>query len=294
MPRDVILRAAQNLGPVRPHVIPRLRLGMTAACMLAFAAEASGQSVLLQLRPKVGDTLVMRLEQESQLTSQRTDGGAISTMTTRMTVFSRAIVEASTPTATNLLAVTDSVLVATMDAAPKRAAPAQRLLQGQQLRVRISPDGSPAMADDERRAPRSVSDAMSMIPATFPREAVAVGDTWVREVALPGSTGPFGAALAGRLRATFRLDSISRGGSASYAYVSMRGELEPGDTTRVATGSRLDDGTVTGMMIIDRARGWLAESRFTILARSSVMRSALGAPMRVTMRVHQRLRTFRR
>ena len=86
----------------------------------------------------------------------------------------------------------------------------------------------------------------------------------------------------------FRLDSLDR--SANVAFVSMRGEILPDAGNQ---GVELS-GDVTGAMQVDRRRGGMTDSRFTVVVRSLVTPpSASGlAPMRFVTRVTQRLRTM--
>jgi hypothetical protein len=70
----------------------------------------------------------------------------------------------------------------------------------------------------------------------------------------------------------------------------MRGEILPEGANQ---GVELS-GAVTGAMQVNRARGWMTESRFTVLVRSLITPppSSGLAPMRFTTRVTQRLRTM--
>src|SRR5947199_6397859 len=79
--------------------------------------EVAAQSVLLQIRPRVGDTLHLRLDQQTELTGTRTlDGNeSVTTLTTTMRGYSRAIIERSGPSATYIRAVTDSVRLTSTD-----------------------------------------------------------------------------------------------------------------------------------------------------------------------------------
>src|ERR671930_658567 len=145
-----------------------------------------------------------------------------------------------------------------------------RMLQGQSVRLRIAPDGSVALAEsDARGARRDMSEIMAVMPAAFPRGPVDVGYSWTREMPLPDGTKlpPAGGAVGGWLHANFRLDSVSAG--RGLAYVSMRGEMSADPDARAVPGAntpRLESGVVTGTMLVDRQRGWLAETQFNIVA----------------------------
>jgi len=169
------------------------------------------------------------------------------------------------------------------------SAQTQRSLEGQQLVLQLGADGGVESARDIHGVlvPRQLAEAMAAMPAVFPKNAIAVGSQWNREMPLP-SGGPLGARGAGHVRATFHFDSLQKGGA--VAYVSMRGDILPDSGSQ---GVELT-GTVSGSMQLDRTRGWMTDSRFVVLLRSIVTPPAsMGvAPMRFMTRVTQRLRTM--
>jgi hypothetical protein len=265
---------------------------------LTRALAAGAQSVLLQIRPRVGDTLHLRLDQQTELTGLRRPGSSSATsVNTTMRVYSRAIVEKSVPTATYVRAVTDSVQLSSNDArAFSLENEARRSLEGRVMTLRISPDGTVSLADTTADSERDVAETMSIMPAAFPRGPVEVGYTWTREMPLPagGRVVPGGGTIAW-LHTRFRLDSLSRRGT--IAYVSMRGEMSPDPDAALlqGTGPVLEKGTVTGTMLVDRARGWLTESQFTIVAHSVVrVPGSDDTVMRFETRVTQRMKTVER
>ncbi len=86
-------------------------------------------AITLQIKPHVGDTLRMRLDQQSEkwTSVRRTKVGESSAMVMNsMKMFSRAIVEGAADKVTTLLAVTDSVILATSDEHARAAARAGR------------------------------------------------------------------------------------------------------------------------------------------------------------------------
>ncbi|HWH52367.1 MAG TPA: hypothetical protein VN651_12550 [Gemmatimonadaceae bacterium] len=272
---------------------PRFRCLL--ALLLLAADRAAAQRVRLEIRPNDGDTLRMRLDQESEMTGvRRTEAGESSAMVySTMRMFSRAIVEGATHEGTKVLAVTDSVLLSTSD--DRSRAAAQQLeaqMRGQRVRFRVGPDGSVTMLQADDGATRDVAQVVSLMPATFPKDPVAVGESWMREMPLPAST-QLGAQLSGRLHVTFRLDSIVHHGE--RAYVSMRGDVKPA-TGPGASGALLEQGTVNGTMVIDQKRRWLSESWFNVLIMSTVSptSSSGGHPMRMQMRITQHMHTFDR
>ncbi len=227
-------------------------------------------------------------------------GEHTSSVLTKLHMVSRAVVETTTVGSATVLAITDSVTVWTNDKHAGALAEQSRLwLQGKQTRLHLATDGTVTMAHDGPTAPPEHGEIMASIPAAFPRTAVRVGESWVREMPLPAGSG-FGARAgdaestsAGKVRAVFQLDSLSRDGD--RAYLSMRGEVNPeGANAVVPLGAMLQQGTVTGTMLLDRRRGWLTESQFLIDVHSVVTPPAGSstAPMRIQLKITQRTRTL--
>ena len=281
----------------RPWSAPAALLAMLALLPVgAVAGQTQGattrEPVLLRLHPHVGDTLRTRLEQQTETSGKQGASaiGAHRPMTTSVVVSARTIVQASRATTTTVLTIVDSAEVRSSD--PRGAAMAERserALRGQQLVLQLAEDGSVQSARDAKgvAVPRDVADAMAAMPAVFPHRAVSVGERWTREMPLP-SAGPLGARGTAHVRADFRFDSLARNGE--LAYVSMKGEIVPDGETQ---GLQLT-GSVTGAMRVDRARGWMTDSRFSILIRSIVTPpSTTGmAPMHFVTKVTQHLRTM--
>ena len=116
-----------------------------------------GQTVALQIKPHVGDTLRMRLDQQSEMTGvKRTAAGDATAMVVNtMKMFSRAIVEATTEKGSTVLAVTDSVLLTTTDEHGRAATTqAQAEMRGQRVRFHVAPDGSVGMNETNGGASR--------------------------------------------------------------------------------------------------------------------------------------------
>jgi hypothetical protein len=228
------------------------------------------------------------LEQRSEVTRVDEGAGSARPMTSRVTVLARTIVQASRAATTTVLTVVDSAGVTTSDKhGAAIAAEAERALRGQQLVLQLAADGSVESARDARgrTIPREAAEAMAAMPAVFPRHSVTVGERWKREMALP-STGSVAATGGARVRAEFRLDSLARDGR--VAFVSMHGEIVPDDAAKeVELG-----GSMQGAMQVDRARGWMTDSRFTLVVRSTVGGRRGAPPMRFVTRVTQHLRTM--
>jgi hypothetical protein len=268
----------------------------SAACGLIIGTAGRGwsQTVTLQIKPHLGDTLRMRLDQQSEMTGvKRTStGDATAMVATTMKMFSRAIVETATERETTLLAVTDSVLFTTTDEnARLEAERVQTAMRGQRVRFRVAPDGTVGMNEKGTGASREVAQVVSLMPAAFPKAPISVGESWIREMPLPTST-QLGAQLSAKLHVTFRLDSITHGGE--WAFVSMRGEMKP--AAGPAAGAVLEKGTVSGTMLVDKKRGWLTESWFSIFMSSVItppLSSGLGT-LRMQMRITQHMHTEKR
>ena len=258
-------------------------------------ASADAQTVVLQIKPRVGDTLWMRLDQQSELSGvKRTSNGeSTALVTATMRMFSRAIVEGVVEKNTMVLAITDSVqLTSTDERARMGILQAEAQMRGQRVRFRVSPDGTVGMTEREGVS-RDVAQVVSLMPAAFPKGPINVGESWVREMAIPGST-QLGTRLSGKLHVTFRFDSLTHSGE--WAFVSMRGELQPYLGYAQTPSSDSEKGTVNGTMLVDQKRGWLTESWFTILMTSVVSQPLAtgGATMHMQMRITQHMHTGER
>ena len=277
-----------------------LSLAMGGVQIVPVGAPLRAQGVVLEIRPRVGDTLHLRLDQQTELTGRRQLGRGETgktTITTTMRIFSRAIVEKSAPTATIVRAVTDSVRLTTTDEDARIASgDTERLLEGRSMQLRIAPNGTVSVVDSATDAPRELASIVALMPGALPSGPVQVGFTWGREMPLPGgSKVAQGGPVSGWLHAKFRLDSLGRRGT--LAFISMRGEMaaDP-DAAGAAVGtSVIERGVVSGTMVVDRRRGWLTESRFSIVVHSLVrVPGSEDTVMRVETRVTQRMKTVDR
>jgi hypothetical protein len=276
-------------------MFPRqVRIGASVGLLaVASAQRSAAQELLLQIRPRAGDTLRMRLDQETDLTGAGVTRASIGPGTTiwRMAMFSRAIIESESNYETAVLAVTDSVLFRSTD--ERSFASARQIenqLKGQRVRFRVTPEGLLAI-EPAAGAPREVAHVVSLMPATFPKGPIKVGDSWMREMPLPSGT-QLGAQLSGTLHVTLRLDSVTHAGD--LAFVSMRGEMQPATGPGAASQAVLEKGTVRGTMVLDRKRGWLSESWFSVLVLTSVTNPPAASALRTEMRITQHMRTAER
>jgi hypothetical protein len=208
------------------------------------------------------------------------------------------VVERSDASGTVLVTTTDSVDVTSTGGHTGRrgaglAARARRALQGRAVRLRDARDGTTAVVSREGLSPE-LQAFFSQMPATLPSGPVAVGDRWTRTMDVPAPGGAPGA--AGGVSATFRLDSLSQGGS--LAHLSMRGVISrPPAATGAATTMRVAGaGEIVGALVVDRRRGWLSDARTTLTVRSTLTPAGdrAGAPLRFRMRVDEWLRAVER
>ena len=251
---------------------------------------------MLQIKPKVGDTLRLRIEQEVEISGVGKVRDTDTTMTLRssMLLLSRTIVVATDDEGTTVRAITDSIALDMGGGDPRAAAlsdQTRRALQGKEVRVRFSRQGSATMIEADPDIPRDLQSVFSQLPATFPRHQVSVGGTWKQRIPIPDAgQGQIG----GTLEAVFRLDSLTRRGT--LAYISMRGTLTRDSVATLRpSGSRLTmTGTVTGFMVLDRGRGWVTDASTEMAVRSQMDPPAGSAlpPVKMRMRLVQRLSTM--
>jgi hypothetical protein len=282
---------------LRDHRV-RWALGVIVLGVTLLAPVAGGQrteprqGIFLRIHPHVGDTLHTRLDQQTEVTGVVPIANRPTTksVTTSVALTLRTMVLSSLASSTVVLTVVDSADIRTSDThGAEQVADAERRLLRQKLALQLAADGAVESARDLSGATvsRDMADAMSAMPAVFPQRAVKVGEQWTREMPLPVG-GPLGARGSGHVNAVLRLDSLDRSGN--IAFVSLRGDILPDADSQ---GVQLS-GAVTGAMQLDRGRGWMTDSRFTVLVRSLVTPPASSglAPMRFTTRVTQRLRTM--
>ena len=268
---------------------------MVALSALAVAAPAAAQPVHLRIKPHVGDTFSVRLDQTVEMTgvpsgcptgysgtrkgnperATRTCAGSTRHMTSEMEVFSKAIVRRVSPRGSVVLALTDSIRTAVSNgrikARPRRVSSPKSTIE-----MQIAPDGGAEILDaDASPELRAIFGGM---PATLSREPVNVGDTWERQMRIPLSME---AGASGTVRATFRLDSLDRNGD--VAFISMKGTL-----SHDHEDSELD-GWISGTIQLDRRRAWITDSHAVIDVESTVKQAA-GAPMRVRTKITQTLK----
>jgi hypothetical protein len=261
---------------------------LLAVVIVLAGRAAAAQPIVLSIRPHAGDTLHMRYDQRVETVAE-TKRGHVDTTTSvvsTLLVLSRTIVESSDSTGADLVAVTDSVAAtSTGGRMPESAEDARRMLQGKLVHLHVSPDG--ATVDEDSTSSPELRAAFAAVPAILPRQPTPVGRKWKREMAGPvaGERGH------GEVKATFRLDSLSRSGE--VAHVSFEGTTSQVADGVSPTGGKAHgetSGTVTGTVLLDLRRGWMTEWRATITVTSTV--KARDARMKIKMTVTQWLRAI--
>lgn len=263
-------------------------------CVAQKGASANGGSpngaVALEVRPRAGDTVSVRLEQRVEMTGIRRIDGRDSTarVTSSMVMFARTIVESVTPEHSIVATHTDSVRLETSDDhAQAMRADAIRALTGTVSRLRILPDGTGQSVDSALGS--QSANLVALMPATLPDSPVAVGGRWTRKMPIPSTNAAHG---AGEVRAVFRLDSLTGGGR--YAWISMKGSMRRDERAPVgASGESAGavSGSIAGNMTLDRHRGWIVSALTDMTVRSTVTTpSAPSVPLKVTVRVIQKMR----
>lgn len=253
--------------------------------------------LVLQLRPHPGDLLRLRLDQTIEMgVSARAGDDTTAADVTSLVMLARLTVESSDLEGATVMAVADSVRIENSGRYQSDVLRQAAALQGQRFRFRVAPDGATTVAGADAWAAPAVGSLLSQLPATLPRDAVVPGATWNRSVDIPLAATTDGRATA-TLTATFRFDSLSRSGE--FAYLSMKGRLvrsgpmQPGVGGASNGGFVQTSGSVTGSLLLDRRRGWIADARTVIALKSLVSgRGKEAAPLRVRMKITQWMRVM--
>lgn len=257
-----------------------------AVALLAIPHLSGAQPVSLHLRPRVGDTLRMAMDQDVEMWGTRKVAGVDSTRSTKTSVrvLTRAIVLKSEYAGTLLSAVAESLSIDSNDEYGSQALDeARRRLIGRAVQLRMAVDGATQLVSSDAGTDPAMGAIFAQMPSTLPSNPVNVGAKWTKEMVVPA------AGEQGVLRSTFRLDSLTRAGQ--FAWISINGMLMP-----PAGGSAEEfGGTMTGALVVDRKRGWLVEARTVMTMRSVVPQGAPGGePMYFRMRVRQWVRAVER
>jgi len=270
---------------------------LPAAALLMLPGErATAQSgrVLLQIRPRAGDTLRVRLDQTvemSGLTRVR-DSTTTTAETGTLVMHATLAIESVDRDGATVVSVTDSVR---LNSPPGSASSAvlgwASSAANRAVRFRIASDGSASVPNSKGELPPGT--VAAQMPATLPRSPIDPGATWTSRMLVPlaSSVDPRGVAT---LTATFTFDSLSRSGE--LAFVSLRGRLmKAGGAAGSGKGASLVEtaGTVSGQVLIDRRRGWITDARTTFSLQSLVFPADRnGPPVRVRWTISQWMRAM--
>ncbi len=268
---------------------------MALVASLGVATGARAQvAVPLRIDPRVGDTLRTRFEQDMDMTATTKVRGKDTTLVTRTStlVIARLIVLRSDSNGATLEAITDSVAVLTVgEQAITPSEGARRAMQKRRITLYIKPNGAVRL-----QAPtdldRDLGALVGTMPATLPALAQRVGATWESAVAVPVG-GDASEGHGAKLRAVYTFDSSTA--APAQDFISVRGVI-----ARDSTGGALRDGTgmtsagtMTGAVVLDRARGWWDDSKIVITINSVITPSAAagGPPVHVRTRITERVHT---
>lgn len=290
------------------NTVAELRFGVVLACALwaigPAAAPVDAQSrakpeaerISLMVRPHVGDTLWLRVEQTMETRSvplsesrrRANSANAIGprapavrgpeygpvrdpsiSQTTYMRLNAHSLVESSDLKSTWLAAITDSLFVRTGaggQLGPER--PVFLPAPDRRARVSVTPDGAMTIVD-VRANTAALAAGLAGMPPMLPGKSVLIGEEWERDIALP-SLPVAGLRAEGVVHVRFRLDSITKAGR--LAYVSLAGTLKREGAARdLPAGTQLaTSGVLRGFLILDRTRGWITEAETVIQVQSDI------------------------
>lgn len=271
--------------------------------------------VWLLVRPRVGDTLRLVMEQTIEVTNRpgaptarpnspvldgtRTppprspapDYGPRKNLAamriTRLLLYAHSLVEASDLSVTTLLATTDSMAMWAGTAGDARNPQMMTLpMEGRQVRVRVTPDGAMRVNDPPPGA-MELGATLAAMPGVLPQELLRVGDMWERDIVLP-SLPVSGYRADGVVHTRFRFDSLTRNGR--DAWISLQGTMRRDGSSRdLPAGTRvITAGTMRGHLLVDRHRAWIVDARTVMDVRSEVSSGTGGGSM--DLRILQRVR----
>jgi hypothetical protein len=166
-----------------------------------------------------------------------------------------------------------------------------RGMEGLRVRLQVMPDGSSTIVEGLAQVEPEVRDLLGAMPAVMPANAVAIGESWTRDLPTPADGSHGAATPATNLRATFRLDSLTSNGDLAWISLQGRVDFAPKPRKGEATSVVLMSGTLSGQMLLDRRRGWLSESRATMMVESLVTTPGAMTPLLVKVHVDQVMRT---
>ena len=241
-----------------------LRTAVTVAA-LALSRVGHAQSVLLEIRPRVGDTLTIRMDQLVEMTGT-TRGDTARSLAMETAVFTRAVPVRRLKDGTIVLGFADSVV---MIPRVKGGTPRTRNLGGRSTQMLIQQDGGVDILQQDPG--EDLREFFGQMPAMFPDDPTFVRGKWTREMPIPLRGDVHG---TGWVRTIFSLDSLSRTGD--IAFISLKGLLSH-ERLKDETGERDASGTINGSIQLNRRLGWIIDSKVTIVLESMVRSGASKA-----------------
>lgn len=258
---------------------------IAAAATAAFAHTGMAQSMTLEIRPRVGDTLSIRMDQLVEMTGT-TGGDTARSHAMETAVFTRAVPQRRLIDGTIVLGIADSVVM--LPRVQGGSARTQRL-GGKSTQMLIQPNGAVDILPNSTNSD-DLRELFGQLPAMMPDDPIYVRGKWTREMPVPLRGDVHG---TGWVRTTFTLDSLSK--SRDIAYITLKGLLSHERHTD-ETGERDANGTINGSIQLNRRLGWITDSKMTIVLESVVLRTAAGRKpsaadrMKVRTKIVQRVR----
>lgn len=282
------------------HTGFKLKTILVFAGLFAMAGTLCAQEISLRIRPRIGDTIMMQMEQsykmysdsEKSVSSEGIVGsgdGARNVIAAKpaplysasLSVRTRSVVISRDSDETLLESTTEWV-----DIQPKEAellpmfANAKRSVKGKKVSIKIRSDGGARIVSGEGDE-KNTGLVWAHTPSLLPSDEVAVLDKWSREMQLPAGATQAG---GGVIKAVFVFDSISK--DARYAYITVTGRIE-----NSAKGAASDSisGTLSGAIQVDRKLGWVCDSQMEMTVATMVRLSKSTPLQKVTVNMSQRL-----
>ncbi len=262
---------------------------------LAGATRLQGQpaSIALQIRPRAGDTLRLRMDQTVEMAGT-TRNGEIDVTNSElhtMVVLTRIAIEGTDLEGATVTALTDTVrLTSTNGNVGGSLLDWAKVMQGQRFQFRVALDGTTSLVGANGAAASQVGTFLAQLPASLPREPIAPGASWQRSMEIPMSVMSDARGTA-TMTANFHFDSLTQDGD--LAFLSVRGRLTRQSAPPKGSSAPTVEmnGTMTGTIVVDRRRGWITEARSQINVRSLLTPSKVDqSPIRVRLKITQMMR----
>ncbi len=261
------------------------QLFAAGALLLSSSSPGWAQSVVLEIRPRVGDTLTIRMDQLVEMTGM-TRGDTARSLAMETAVFTRAVPQRRMLDGTVVLGIADSVV---MLPRVQGGTPRTQRLGGKTTLMLIQQNGGVDILPGKPNT-EDLREFFGQLPAMLPDDPVFVRGKWTREMPVPLRGDVHG---TGWVRTTFTLDSLSS--SRDMAYITLKGLLSH-ERFKDESGERDADGTINGTIQLNRRLGWITDSKMTIVLESTVLNSrqtgkqSSAEAMKVRTKIVQRVR----